>query len=574
MPLDLTYDSVQQLVEPYLGSPRTESHAFLAWFLENVYRLEPTQAEDCVCDGPDDKGVDGIYVDNQNNRLDVFQAKISQLDSRTVGDTTLKDLVGTLAQFNSSEAIQTLQESTGNAELKSSLEDGDVANLVEQGWAVRGVLVTNIPIDASASSYLNLLESPTLFVYDRDAISAAYIIPGHISPSGDPATFTTFGYPVSEFKVMGAKVVIAPLSGTELVSLEGIESGELFDYNVRQSLGRTNINRDIEKSVRDHNEHRHFMLYHNGLTVIADKVDTSVKDRVTISNYVVVNGCQSLTVLWRNRKFVTDDLRVLGRLIELDRGSPLIDKITHNSNNQNGIKPRDFQSNNPIQLRLRSEFQQKYEGEIGYRISRGEEPSAIEIIDNEVAARVLLAFDLGQPWACHQTYRLFDELHTQIFARPDVNATRIVSRVDAFSAVEEELVKLEHELVRKYTLTKFFLLHLLCEALRTDQVGRQVIANPSELLGDPIVKKRRESLKEAYRQILQDLMIDLNYEIQARSEKEYFDYKRVLKSPSEIRALRREALSSYEKLVQRGRVPSFAETWNQLTSTVIEPADS
>ena len=312
------------------------------------------------------------------------------------------------------------------------------------------------------------------------------------------------------------------------------------------------------------------MLYHNGLTVIADKVDTSLDDEITISNYIVVNGCQSLTVLWRNRTHITDDLRVLGRLIELDRDSPLLDKITHNSNNQNGIKPRDFQSNNPIQLRLRTEFQEKYGGEIGYRISRGEEPSAREVIDNEVAGRVLLAFDLGQPWACHQTYRLFDELHSQIFAGPDLNATRIVTRIDAFTAVEDELDKLNHELVRKYTLTKFLLLHLLSEALQKDTVGSQVIANPSELLGDPIEPKTRGHLREAFRRILQDLIIDLNYEIEEREEREYFDHKRVLKSPTEIRALKREALSSYEKLVGRGRVQSFGEMWTDLKSAPYE----
>lgn len=564
MSIDLTYNNLQSLIEPHLGGPRTESHAFLAWFLENIYRLEPTQAEDCVCDGPDDKGVDGIYVDHQNSRVDIFQAKISQLDARTIGDTTLKDLVGTLAQFESSAAAKTLHDSTGNIELRNRLEDDDVASLIEQGWAVRGVLVTNIALDQSALSYLELLKNPTLEVYDREAIGGAYISPDHSTPRVGPAKFSTFGYPVSEFRVMGAKVVMAAISGTELVKLEGIESGELFDYNVRQSLGRTNVNRDIERSVRDFAEHRHFMLYHNGLTLIADAVDTSLKDEITIRNYLVVNGCQSLTVLWRNRQYLTDDLRVMGRLIELDRDSPLLDKITHNSNNQNGIKPRDFQSNNPIQLRLRSEFQEKYEGEIGYRISRGEEPSAREIIDNEVAARVLLAFDLGQPWACHQTYRLFDELHSQIFARPDVTATRIVTRIDAFTTVGEELDTLDHVLVRKYTLTKYFLLHLLYEALRTDEVGLQLIANPSELVGDPIQPKTRENLKEAFRQVLQDLLIDLNYEIEAHEEEEYFDYKRVLKSPTEIRALRREALASYRKLVGRKRVPSFGETWATL----------
>ena len=479
-----------------------------------------------------------------------------------------------MAQFDSKGAIDTLRDSTGNIELKSRLQETNVAELVDQGWEVRGVLVTNRPADASATSYLTLLESPSIVLFDREAISDAYISPDHINPNGGPATFDTFGYPVSEFQFHGAKVVIAPLSGTELANLDGIQSGELFDYNVRQSLGRTNVNRDIEKSVRDHQEHRHFMLYHNGLTVIADKVDTSVENKVTISNYVVVNGCQSLTVLWRNKNHVTNDLRLLGRLIELDRGSPLIDKITHNSNNQNGIKPRDFQSNNPSQLRLRSEFQRKYQGQIGYRISRGEEPYATEIIDNEVAARVLLAFDLGQPWACHQTYRLFDELHPQIFARPEVTATRIVSRIDAFATVGEELEKLKYELIRKYTLTKFFLLHLLCEALRTDQVGRQLIADPSILLGDPIDKNRRENLKEALRKLLQELVIELNYEIEERSEKEYFDYKRVLKSPTEIRTLTREVLSSYERVVRRERVPAFGETWDRLNSGAAEQGDS
>ena len=523
--------------------------------------MEPTEAEDSVCDGPHDKGVDGIYVDHQSSRIDIFQAKISQVDSRTIGDTTLKDLVGTLAQFESKAAVQALEESTDNTELRNRLQDEQVADLVGQGWDVRGLLVTNIFLDDNATNYLAILEQHCLMVYHPDAIRAEYISPEHLTPGGGPATFTTFGYPVSEFKVMGAKVVVAPLTGTELIELEGIESGELFDYNVRQNLGRTKVNRDIEKSVQNQDEHRHFMLYHNGLTVIADSVDTSVKDKITITNYVVVNGCQSLTALWRNRLHITDDLRVLGRLIELDRDSPLIDEITHKSNNQNGIKPRDFQSNNPIQLRLRSEFKRKYGDKIGYRISRGEEPETSEIIDNEIAARVLLAFDVGQPWACHQTYRLFDELHGHIFARPDVNATRIVSRMDAFLTVGEELEQLEHELVRRYSLTKFFLLYLLAEALRTDTVGAQVIADPSSVLGDPIDAQTRRDFRESIRQILADLIVDLNYEIRAREEIEYFDYKRVLKSPSEIRALGKEVLSSYEKVVRRGRVPSFGDTW-------------
>ena len=566
MVLDVSYLNVQKLVKPYLGGSRTESRAFLAWFLENVYRLESTGATDCVCDGPDDKGVDGIYVEEEENRIDILQAKISQSDIKTIGDTTLKDLVGTLAQFESKSTTEALQESTGNTELRNVLVENNVAELIGQGWIVRGVLVTNSPMDSNALSYLDTTNGANLAVYDRQAIRSVYVSPDHIEPKGGPTSFDIFGYEVSEFNVEGAKVVVAPLSGTQLVELEGIESGELFDHNVRRSLGRTKINRDIERSVRNPREHRHFMLYHNGLTVIADKVDTSIKDKITISNYIVVNGCQSLTVLWRNRSHVTDDLRVLGRLIELDRNSPLLDKITHNSNNQNGIKPRDFQSNSSIQLRLRTEFQNKYKDKIGYRISRGEDPQTEEVIDNEIAARVLLAFDLGQPWTCHQTLRLFDELHSDIFARPTVNATHIVSRVDALAVVNNEIERLDHELVRKYALTKYFLLYLMAEALRTDKIGKQFISRPEALLGDLISAEKREHLQLALSQVLRDLLIDLNHEIKDREKEEYFDYKRMLKSGSEVRSLGRAVLASYEKVVQRGRTPSFGETWDEIGS--------
>ena len=43
-----------------------ESAWFLVWFLENVYRLEETDARDAVCDHSNDKGIDGIYVDHNN----------------------------------------------------------------------------------------------------------------------------------------------------------------------------------------------------------------------------------------------------------------------------------------------------------------------------------------------------------------------------------------------------------------------------------------------------------------------------------------------------------------------------
>ena len=101
---------------------RSESRAFLAWFLEHYYHLDEQTSQDSVCDGPDDKGIDGIYVDDNLERVDVFQAKLYQNTDKTVGDRSLRDLAGTLDQLTNVEKVNDILQSTGNVELSSPLK--------------------------------------------------------------------------------------------------------------------------------------------------------------------------------------------------------------------------------------------------------------------------------------------------------------------------------------------------------------------------------------------------------------------------------------------------------------------
>ncbi len=118
------------------------------------------------------------------------------------------------------------------------------------------------------------------------------------------------------------------------------------------------------------------------------------------------------------------------KFINVSPQSELAIKITDHTNNQNGITGRDRQSNNPIQTRLQSAIHRKYPN-VFYRVKRGEQVGGkLTVIENELAARILLAFDLRRPEACHQHYKLFDDLHPNIFARPEVNADRVVALHD------------------------------------------------------------------------------------------------------------------------------------------------
>jgi len=552
---DLNYPAILRECRAHTAEGRAESRAFLAWFLEHYYRLEEITAQDCVCDGPDDKGVDGIYVDDNLERVDILQARLIQNPSKTIGDSSLRELAGTLAQFHTPEAIQHLTETTGNVELTNRLQSEKVADKIQNGYEVRGVFVINATADSNARSFV--AGNSQVVVFDAEYLSEGYVPVGPSQPIASEAHFDVSGFDVIAYQTPAAKVLVAPLLASELVSLKGIRSGELFDWNVRQSLGRTKVNKAIAKSVKNHAEHKNFLLYHNGLTILTKQLEHK-EDRITLSGYSVVNGCQSITSLFENRGTITSDLRLLGRLIQLPPDSELAARITRHSNNQNSISARDLQSNSLLQRRLQSEISKHYP-DVFYEIKRGERNSASVVINNEDAARILLAFDVKQPWSCHQSYKLFDERYGDIFGRPEVTAHRLVCLQRAHLAVLDILPEIKMEVMAKYRLLQFMLLYLLRTALETDTTGDEFCRRPSDFISQPDGADR---LQKSFRRVLGDIVIDLNAEVEEReSSGEPFDYKRELKSPHSVRQLKRVIITSYQKAVARKRATGFGEEW-------------
>src|SRR5258706_12495037 len=95
--LNLEYPALLDLFKEHVDPKRTESASFLIWYLENYLRLDPIDATDAVCDQKGDKGVDGIYVNESDATIYIFQSKISQKAKSSIGDTALKEFRGTLA---------------------------------------------------------------------------------------------------------------------------------------------------------------------------------------------------------------------------------------------------------------------------------------------------------------------------------------------------------------------------------------------------------------------------------------------------------------------------------------------
>lgn len=67
--INVDYPGLLKLFPEYLNPKRSESASFLIWYLENYYRLDGLEAVDSVCDKRGDKGVDGIFVNDNDKTI-------------------------------------------------------------------------------------------------------------------------------------------------------------------------------------------------------------------------------------------------------------------------------------------------------------------------------------------------------------------------------------------------------------------------------------------------------------------------------------------------------------------------
>jgi hypothetical protein len=147
------------------------------------------------------------------------------------------------------------------------------------------------------------------------------------------------------------------------------------------------------------------------------------------------------------------NLRVLTKFIKAAPSSSLAEMITRFSNNQNGVKARDFKSNNQVQIRLQNEMLQHYGDSYFFEIKRGEDADGREVISNEVAGQYLMAFDLKTPWSTHRKYQIFEDKHSDLFGRPSVTAHKILACHVMASEIDAAKLSIKNQLFARYVLS-------------------------------------------------------------------------------------------------------------------------
>jgi hypothetical protein len=216
--------------------------------------------------------------------------------------------------------------------------------------------------------------------------------------------------PFSEFKKL-----LMDDGGAEMLT-------SIFEDNIRDWQGYKAVNSEIRDTLQSEHKTK-FVLMNNGITVITRGL-TSVGDVFTLTDYQIVNGCQSSNVLFEQKDVIDDTVQVPLRLIHTEDDS-IKELITMATNRQTDIKPDQFASSKEFARGLEMFFstfpedQRLYYERRDGQYDRGPEPK-LRVIDTPTILRSYASIFREIPHAATRSYRsIRDEIGDTIFAKGD-----------------------------------------------------------------------------------------------------------------------------------------------------------
>jgi hypothetical protein len=300
-------------------------------------------------------------------------------------------------------------------------------------------------------------------------------------------------------------------------------------------------------------EHRLFPAYHNGLTLLTKKIDGVTDDSITLEGVGVVNGCQSLITLYDNKSSLTDELQLIVKVVEVTGDDKVADQITYRSNNQNAVTLRDQRSSDTTMRDLQQAVAEQYGSRFALITRVGEVVEATETLENTLAAQLITAAFLGEPWAAVRKVRLFDQDYRRIFNRT-ITADRLYLLHLIDRAVGTQRENLRADLRASYASIRFTLVHLVRLVLGTSDAGERLLVEPEAWLPE-----EEASLVTALELIATEVVDSTNYHVQAELQTNGdYDPKVVFKSRGGVSRLETDVLRDARR--QAGRPASYLFT--------------
>jgi len=406
---------------------------FVAWYVRRVLLQSPEATKIEVVDGANDKKIDALVIDDENRTVLIIQGKFFEYGS--IDSSPLQEVLSAWVRIQNLQSLQT----DGNDKLKERIES--LRQALDDEYEIRFELLTTGKLTEGAKkdykAFSEAIEqskdfSASIMLVDSDVIETRLADAESKDLPVINHTVNLDSTKVMEFEIKNTRSVIVALPLSECLKFPHIQDQRLFRKNVRQSLGWNTVNRKIRDSIRG-DRPQDFFFFHNGITAICSKFKLSDdKNQLECKDLNVVNGCQSLTTIYKCsedvRKIPSVTSFILFRFYEIPQ-KDLGDKISINTNTQTVVKPRDLKSNDRVMISIKRAYETMYRDGL-FMNQRGIEVTGDKdkgkIIDASEFAKMVMAWQCQRPNISYNEKKLFDELYKNVF-KSDYNPVSILA---------------------------------------------------------------------------------------------------------------------------------------------------
>jgi hypothetical protein len=189
----------------------------------------------------------------------------------------------------------------------------------------------------------------------------------------------------------------------------------LFTDNVRDFQDFNDVNIKIQKTLRDPEAKGRFVVLNNGVTVVTRELRTT-RDKVALTDYQVVNGCQTSHVLFAEEDSITADVQVPVKII-CTQDEDIISSIITANNSQTEVTVEDLFAISGFAKKLEA-FLGAYGGEKRLHYERRSKQynavagiKKVQIITKLQQIRAFAGMFLDEP---HRASSYYTELYSQV----------------------------------------------------------------------------------------------------------------------------------------------------------------
>jgi hypothetical protein len=381
-PRTVTEEQLNELyrtLSPRCGGKREDY--FGVAYIANRFKVPADKILSNVAFGGTEYGIDGYFLDKPNKTLHIFVFKWSE------NHMSFKDPLAKLGSKGIDKIFMDVTKSPDDPPMITFLK----TELFQNWKAIDKVIIDFVfngdPVYAEQSKVLSFLRET---IEDKGGIIDSYFsrvdrTEGHAQVFRYVSNQRSLGHSVIardsvEYAVELAEtlsihggqneMIVALLPLKTLYEMYSDLGERLFEKNIRSgldegSMTNSHIKKALSQIASGQDQPWNFTLYHNGITITAQKLDAD-GSMLRMIEPRVLNGAQTIKIV---KEFVDEQpgngtaklteplaaIKVMARIIR-SNDSEFLKKVTINNNRQNPIMPWNLRANDIVQMGFEEQF--------------------------------------------------------------------------------------------------------------------------------------------------------------------------------------------------------------------------